>query len=439
MKKWLLAIFILLSSPSYALEVIRDEEIEVAIQNITEPIFKAANLGSKDVSIVLINDPELNAYVSGGKNIFLHTGIITFSENPAVLMGVIAHETGHITGGHLIRKRREFEQSMLENIVTTVLGVAVGVASQSGTATHAIISGGSQLALSQYLQYSRSYEEAADQAGMVYLSKAGFSSGGILELLHALKHEQKIAFGKINPYLQTHPLTEERIRFVEEALKTQSSNAKPLPESLSKPYKIAVIKLKAFLNEPKATLLNYPASDISEEACYSRAIAYYKLSEINKSLAEIDNLIKKTSNNPYYHELKGQVLYEYGKPKEAIIHYEKALKYKPDSALIRSGLAAAIIASDIKSDLPRAIKKLEEASAKEPDNSYIYRLLATAYGKKGDDGMAKLALAKEADVIGEKEDAVKFANAAVKKLPEDSSALLKAQDIIAGNKDAKKK
>ncbi len=82
---------------------IRDAEIEEFLRDVTIPIAKAADLNYNNIKIFIIKDSNINAFVSGGQNIFINTGLITKFKKPGAIIGVIAHEIGHIKAGHLAR------------------------------------------------------------------------------------------------------------------------------------------------------------------------------------------------------------------------------------------------------------------------------------------------------------------------------------------------
>lgn len=412
------------------ISVIRDTEIENTIKLISEPIFRAANIPSKNVRIIIINDESINAFVSGGMNIFINTGLITKSEDPLMLMGVIAHETGHITGGHLVRKKEEYEKATFNTVLSYILGAAA-IASGSTDAGQAILSSGSHIAGRQALQYSRSQEESADQAGLKYLEESGFSARGLLEVLQYLNSQERVMFDKLNPYAMTHPLSAERLDFIRGSLdKSKFSESNP-PEQIKKAFARSVAKARAFLNPIEYTFSDYPESSNSVEARYARAIAHFKKPDIEKALIEIDSLIKEFPKDPYFYELKGQFLFENGRIDESIPMYQKANDLLPNSPLVKIGLASSLISKGDDKNLRKAVQNLEQALVLENRNVIAWRQLATAYGKLGNKGMSNLALAEEALASGEKEEAEKFAKIAKKELPKNSPSLLRIEDIIS--------
>jgi predicted Zn-dependent protease len=419
-----------LGGSAMAAPIIRDAEIESVLRDITDPIFKAANLSPNSITVYIASDTAINAYVAGGNNMFINTGLLEISENPNIITGVIAHETGHISGGHLIKSSDEYSNTTLKSALGYMVGLAAAAAG-SPKAGMAIVSGTGQIAERQLLKYTRTHEESADQAALGYLDKTHQSAKGLLELLQLLNSKETSLYGDINQYTQTHPLSKERISHVQNHIKTSSySNAIDPPEKVDT-YARAITKLNAFLQPYDKTLKKYPQSDQSINARYARAIAYYKIPDIKKSLQEIDGLIALQPQNPFFHELKGQVLFENGKVKESIPHYSKAVELLPNSSLLKVILATAQISSENDALLPSAIKGLEQALKKEKQNSFAWHQLAIAYGRSNDLGMSNLALAEESALIGAKRDTKKFLNIAQKNVKPGSHADLRIKDMLA--------
>lgn len=445
MHKKLLAltlIFSLFFSPvisnAEGFSLIRDAEIETCIRQMAEPIFTVAGLEPNNVQIHIIADQNLNAFVAEGMNIFVNTGIITFSTDPMVLMGVIAHETGHIAGGHLIRSAEQMKSIMTGSVLGMLIGLAAGVAGHSGGATGAILSGTQQMSERNYLQYSRVKEASADNAGLKFLYKLKLSPEGMAKLLEYFNSQENLFFDKMNPYLMTHPLSKERISNVEAALYSSPYASAPAPLNLQKCFPRSAAKLKAFMQEPSETLRDYPLTDKSFPAHYARAIAYYKIPELDKSFGELDQLIKETPNDPYLYELKGQILFENGKIKESIAPYQKAANLAPGSVLITLGLATSEVAMNEPELNKAAVKQLEPMTRIEPENAMLWRQLATAYGQLNKIPESMLALAEEAMLLGKMDDAARSAQNAKKGLTPGSPAYVRAGDIINAAKLGKK-
>lgn len=422
-------LWIAAGNTAWAVSVIRDDEIESYLKDITLPVFKAAGLHPENVRIYIVNDPELNAYVAGGMNIFVHTGLLTQSDDPNLLIGVLAHEAGHIEGGHLARMQGEQEKVGVGAALSYLLGIGAAAVG-APAAGQAIISGGTHIAERTLLTYSRGHEDAADQAALRILQKIGVSPKGLLDLLNTLDKEQRTLYGKVNPYTQTHPLSAERIATIRSRIAHEPELAKPTSPALKARHQRNRAKLKAFLNPPEETLKEWPETDVSFAARYARSIAYYRMPDLARSLAELDGLIKERTANPYLHELKGQVLFENGKVEEAVVSYRKAVKLAPHSPQTRLGLAVALLALEAPQAVRESIQHLEKVLAKEPRNAPGWRQLAIAYGRDGKLGWSYLALAEEAALLGNKEDVKKYAALVKQHQPENSPSALRAADIL---------
>ncbi len=416
---------ILLVSNASAASIIRDAEIEHVIRKIANPIFRAADLQPESINIYIINDSDINAYVAGGRNVFLNTGLIGMSDDSAVLAGVIAHETGHIAGGHLLKGSKNIKDTTIKATLGYVLGLAAAAAG-SPQAGIAIASGAGHVAQRQLLKHTRSSEEQADQAALSYLDKTGQSASGLLELLEVLYSNEITIYGELNPYTLTHPLSRKRISYVKRHL--QKNPSKETPALF---FKRASVKLNAFLDKYEVTLKKFPKSDNSVVARYARAIAYYKVPDIKKSLHEIDLLLTDYPNEPFFNELKGQILFENGRIQESIKYYNKANDFIKNSALIKISLATAQISAEDEGLLPSAINNLEQALIIEKNNVFAWRQLAIAYGRSGDLAMSNIALAEEALRLRKKQDVNKFAELAKPHIKPGSPADLRLQDIQA--------
>jgi predicted Zn-dependent protease len=430
MKLFFRSIFILLLfiSSSHAESIVRDAEIETVLRSITDPIFKAANLDPKSIDVYIINNHEINAYVAGGNNIFINTGLLGMFDNPNVITGVLAHETGHISGGHLLKNMDESKNTAFKTTLGYMIGLAAAAAG-SPQAGMAIASGAGQVAHRQMLKYTRSHEESADQAALNYLDRLHQSAKGLLELLQVLYGKETTLYGSLNPYTTTHPLSKERIEHVNDHLKKSPySNTEPSADKVAA-FGLAVTKLNAFLDPYEKTLKKYPESDNSLNAHYARSIAYYKIPKLDKSLAEINKLIELQPQNPFFHEMKGQILFENGKVMESIPYYTKAVDLMPSSALLRIVLATAQISSENESMRTKAIANLEKALVKEKNNAFAWNQLGIAYGRGNDLGMSNIALAEEAAVTGRKNDVKKFLAIAKQYVKPGSPAELKMKDL----------
>lgn len=408
--------------------ILRDAEIENTIRAYATPLFEAAGLNAKDVDIYLIEDPNINSFVAGGMNIFVNTGLIIKSKTPNQLIGVIAHETGHIADGHLARFTSHAENLSMAAIIATILGTAGAIAGAGAAGAGAAI-GSQAAAQNQLLSFSRSIEGAADQAGMSFLDRSGQSSKGLLQFFQYLEGEELLSTDRQDAWMRTHPLTEDRIQAVEQHVKSsQFSDAPDKPEFIEM-HKRMVAKLIAFLGSPSATLVRYPDSDPSVAARYARAIAYYKIPDLGHALPLINQLIAQEPKNPYFYELKGQMLFENGRGAEAVAPYQKAVDLLPDSALLRMELGQVQVERNTAELVKPAIANLQLATRREPNNSFAWSQLAIAYGRDGQFGLSALASAEAALANSNKAEARNQAARALKTLPRGSPGWLRAQDI----------
>ena len=419
------------ASPALAFGIIRDSEIENNIRLWATPIWEAAGLVPDEVRIILVNDRRLNAFVAGGQNLFLHTGLLMRSENVMQVVGVIAHETGHIAGGHLARLQDQLRTASITSILALVLGVAAGVAARSGEAVAAGMGAGLTVAERNFLSYTRTQEASADQAGVGFLEQNGLSARGMLEFFEILSKLESQVTASQDPYLRTHPLTQERIAFVRNFVaNSKYSNAMPPPE-WGVQHKRMKAKLFGFIEAPSRTLTTYKEDDPSVEARYARAVALYRKPDVPKALATIDSLIKEQPDDPFFHELKGQILFENGHSAEALPEYERAVRLLPKSGLIRVDLARAQIEMNRPDMDQKAIAHLNEALRQESDNAVAWRQLAIAYGRGGNMGMAALSLGEEAMIQGDFRVAIGQGQRAEQLLPVGSPPHLRAQDLQA--------
>lgn len=415
---------------------IRDAEIETIIRTYATPIFTAAGLDPDAVHIYLVNDPRLNSFVAGGQNLFLNTGTILRSESPNQLIGIIAHETGHIAGGHLSRSEEAMHNATIEGIIAMVLGTAAAVMGH-GNAGGAGMLGGAGVAERSFLQFSTTQEASADQAALTFLDRTHQSARGLLQFFQILQGEEVLTAQRQDPYLHTHPLTQQRIDYVRNHVQTSPwSDAKDPPDWIAM-HRIMKAKLDAFLGAPGDVLAEYKPDDQSLPARYARAIAYYRVPDLKHALPLIDGLIAEHRDNPYFHELKGQMLFENGRIDEAVAPYDEAVRLKPDNALLRIELAQVQLEDNKPALVPKALAHLNDAIRFEDRNPEAWRLLAIAYGRGGNMGMMALSLAQQGVAEGDWKMARQQAERAGRLLPPGASRqqALDIADEAKRNKD----
>ncbi len=409
--------------------LIRDAEIEDTIRGYAAPLFAAAGLDPTAVRVHLIQDRSLNAFVAGGQRLFIHTGLLLATERPNQLIGVIAHETGHIAGGHLTRTHEALRNARTKTIIGMVLGAAAAVASGRAEAAGAVLAGAAGSAELGFLKYTRTQESAADAAALRLLDATGQSSTGLLEFLQIIDDREGGAGAGADPYLRSHPLTSARIATIRRhAAGASASNQADRPERIEAHQRMRA-KLHGFLDQPKSTLRRYPPTDTGIEGRYARAAAYHRQGDLERALAEIDSLLAERPDDPYFNELKGQILYEHGKVAESIAPYERAVRLQPNSPLLRAGLAQSLIATGEPELNKAAIFHLERAVSTERDLTLGWYQLAIAYGRMGRLGLSALASAERNLHNGNDKDARDQAGRAVKKLAQGTPGWLRAQDI----------
>ncbi len=411
------------------LQLIRDAEIENTIRTYATPLFQAAGLSPQGIRLYLVQDRTLNAFVAGGLNLFINTGLLIETEDPGEVIGVIAHETGHIAGGHLARSGAALEQTQAALIATYLLSLGAALATGESGIGVAVLSGGQDIALRGLLQYTRTQENSADQAAVSLLRATQQSPRGLMEFMEKLSGQEVLLTRNQDPYLRTHPLTQDRIDFLHQALRESPYASKAPDPELVRMHNRMRAKLIGFLNPLNQVLRTYPTSDASLPARYARAIAYYRVPDINKALAEIDALLLEKPNDPYFRELKGQMLLEHGRVAESVPEYQAAAQVLPGSAQIRQALARAQIALDTREMDQAALENLGITLAEEPNNAAAWRLAAIAHGRLGDQAMTALALAEAALARGNYAEARDRAEHAAGALPENTAPWLRAQDV----------
>ncbi len=412
------------------LNLVRDAEIEETLRLYANPVFRAARLSPESIGLHLVNSDQVNAFVSDGMRIFLYTGLLRISESPGQVIGVIAHETGHIVGGHLARLKEEVESRTVQAILSTALGAAVGIATRDPRVAQAMISGGVTMAERGLLLHSRTEESAADQAALQYLDRSEISSRGFAEFLGILENRELIAGGNRDVYRRTHPLTEDRIRIVREHTAHSPLADSGVPDEFHRRHARMVAKLDGFLTPPEKTLARYDASDRGVGARYARAIAHYRVPNLGEALALIDGLIAEAPEDPYFHELRGQMLFENGRGAEALEAYREAVRLAPQAGLIRIELGRAAIAVGTPETLAEAVRNLREVVRGTPRSARGWYWLGIAEGRSGHPVLADLSLAEHALLTGDIRRAGALAGRAVRKLPENSADWHRAQDIL---------
>lgn len=417
--------------------IIRDAEIENFLEEISHPIFSEANLNLNSVDIYIFNDKSINAFVACGQKIFVNTGLIQSFETPSMLRGVMAHETGHIAGGHLARSDEALERAQTPMIVGLLLGIGAAIAGD-GDAAQALLLGSQQIAQGMVAKYSRSQESAADQAAIKYLEGIKKSSNGMLEVLYKFANQEALSSNRQSVRVRSHPISRDRIRSLEQKVnKSQFINERDNEKILFQ-YKMIQAKLDGFLNNPNDVIRKAKKDSSLIFNKYSLAVAYYRKALLKESLSVLSEMINQYPNNPWFYELKGQVLYESGKIRESIIPYRKSLSISPNEPLLMVALATALNALENKSNAIEAISLLKKSLMHDQKNTQTWFQLAISYSRINDIGNAELASAERHFLTGNVKMASFHAKKSLKYNKNSSISKLRAQDIVLDSENKAK-
>ena len=424
------ALLVGLADSAWARAGIRDAEIERILRGYSDPLFRAAGLDEKAVSVMIINDPSLNAFVSGGQNVFINTGMIMTLDTPNELKGVIAHETGHISGSHLIRGPEAMSKAQVPILVGMLAGIAA-IAAGAPDIGMGLLIGSQSIAQREVLAYSRTQESAADQAGVKFLNATGQSPRGMLSVFDKFADQEALSGARQDPFIRSHPLSRDRIAALQNLLDTSPFREKSDTAKELQDYALMRAKLRGFIETPEVVLRRYPLSDRSQAGRYARAAAFFRAADLDRALPEIESLIAERPNYAYFWELKGQILVESSRPKEGVPAYRKAVELAPNEPLIQASFGAALLATEDDTLIPEAKKHLQLALKDEPDNAMGWYYLADAYGRSGDDAKAALATAERFYSLRQYAQAISFSRRAQAKLREGSNDWQRANDIMS--------
>lgn len=413
-----------------SISLLRDAEAEALITDYTRPLLKAAGLGAADVQVKLVNDDTFNAFVADSRHIFVNAGAIIDSTTPNQLIGVLAHEIGHLAANHLSQLRSEIRRMQILSALAVIGGVAAGAAGGGGAAASALATGGMQFGQRGLLMYARENETAADQLALKYLAQTGQSAKGMLETFQRFADQQMFMSAHIDPYIQSHPLAADRIAMIDELAHKSKFFDKPDSPALQARHDLVRAKFAAFTRNAQSVMRLYPSSDTSLAADYARAIVAYRFADPKSAVARMDDLIKRSPNNPYFWELKGQILLETGKPRDAVAPLRKAVSLAPNAGQIRVLLGQALVGTGDGKLTDEAIAALTKGIGDDPDQPVGYRQLAIAYARKDNIALADLASAQGSFAVGDIDTAKKYAMRAQEKLKTGSPAWLRADDII---------
>jgi predicted Zn-dependent protease len=425
--------------PAFAQSMLRDSETELLFRDISKPLIEAAGLDPANVKVVLLRDDSINAFVAGGQIVYIHSGLLTNTDNVNQLQGVIAHELGHVAGGHILRMGEGMGAATKISILSLVLAAAAIAAGAPPDAGMGLIMAGQRAAMGNFMAFTRAQESSADLAGASYLAKAGISGRGSLEFFKKLQNQEyRLAIYSKDSYDRTHPLSQERIQALEEIYHKDPAWDRPTDPALDARFQRVKAKLQGYI-DPQLATRKYPESDQTIPAHYARAYAYHLGAYPDKALSEADTLLASAPEDPFFLELKGQILLESGKPKPEIPILREAVKNAPDQPMIAVMLGHALIASEDPKYFDEAKQVLKTAVNRDNDNPFAWLQLGMIYEHEGDQARAALATAERNNLQGEPKLALASARMAMMGIPPNTPDYLRAQDIYMVSEAALKK
>jgi predicted Zn-dependent protease len=421
--------------PALAQAVLRDAETEALMRDASAPIIRAAGLDERNVQMLVINDQSLNAFVAGGQIVWFHSGLIASADNLNQVQGVMAHELGHVEGGHVIRFTDGMKEATGIQLVTLLLGAAA-MAAGGGEAGMGIMAAGQQAAMGKFLAFNRAQESSADAAGARYLRTAGISGKGSIEFFKKLQNLEYRLYVPQDTYVRTHPLSSDRIAALTNFYETDPAWDRPTDPALEARFQRVKAKLVGFVSEPARTLQLYPPADQSAPARYARAYAWHKSAHTDKALAEVSALLREAPHDPYFLELNGQILLESGKPAAAIAPLREAVERTGGQPLIATLLGHALVATDNDLHLAEAERVLRNAVARDRENPFAWYTLGMVYQRQGDTARAALATAERYAMQGQDALALRHAETALAGITAGTPDYLRAQDIAMVSRSA---
>ncbi|NNK68223.1 MAG: M48 family metalloprotease [Rhodobacteraceae bacterium] len=420
--------------PAAAQSLIRDPDIEYALDRLARPLITAAGLSPNRINVLVINDDRMNAFVIDDRAVFIHSGLILRLEDAAELQAVIGHELAHIANGHITRRMANRRSANTAAGIATALAAAAAIAGEPAAAGAAAV-GATTSANRRYLSHTRAEEASADSSGLRYMAESGIDPQAMRRVLEKFRGQEVLSVGRQDPYVRAHPLTRDRLRAVEGLIAALDREFATEPEA-DYWFARAQGKLSAFLRAPSWTLRQVGRNDRSDVALMRRAVAYHRRPDPDAALREIDALAAKRPNDPFVHELRGQILLESRSFGAAITAYRRAAELAPGNALILGGLGRALLTREDAAGNRQALEVLENARSRDPRNPRMMRDLAVAYARAGNTGMASLATAERYALLGRIRDAAIHAKRAAGALPQGSPGWRRADDILKASRDA---
>lgn len=415
-------LFLAIDLPAFAISFIRDTEVESVLTNYVRDIFKQVGLNSQNTHIVIVNDDSINAFVTGGQTIFIHTGLITQAKSVDDIIFVLAHETGHIVGGHITRGQNIYRKAQTTALISTILGGLVAVAGRPDAGI-AVMMGGTSSAAGIFTSYQQTEESAADRTAVDIINKTHYSMLGFSNTMKNIQAQERLNSNEEITYLRTHPITQDRMKALDRFLEH------PLPLQNDIRFNLIQAKLIGFLYPPKRVFDIYK-NQTGIATDYARAIALYRSRQLQSSLELIDSLIEQKPDSPYFYELKAQFYLESGLINQAISYYEKALNLMPNAPLIRLSLAQAFLETSVTKNAQKAIHQLQAIIVKDDNIPFSWQLLATAYERTNQKNKIAYAMAELYRTQGDIKNAKKMAKKALESLKKGTPIYQRAQDII---------
>ncbi|WP_339691170.1 M48 family metalloprotease [uncultured Parasphingorhabdus sp.] len=424
-----LAMISIIVQPVAAQSILRDAETEALFTDMVSPLVAVSELDANEVEVVLINDNQVNAFVAGGQRIYFYSGLIETADSANEVQGVMAHELGHITGGHIIRFNEGVKTATGITILSLVLGAAA-IAAGAGDAGMGILAAGQQAAMGKFLAFSRVQERSADSAGARYLSEAGISGRGSIDFFKKLQnYEFRLGIPQEDSYGRTHPLSGERVSLLRDVYQKDPAWDKPSDPAIEARFRRVKAKLLGFTADPVVTLREYPESDQTVPARYARAYAWHKSAYPDRALYEVNNLLQSDPDDPYFLELQGQILLESGKPDEALKSLRRAVQLTNNQPLIASLFGHALIATEDPQYFDEATQVLKAAVNKDNRNPFAWYQLGVVYSQQGDMPRAQLATAESSLLGGNYASAIRSSQIAMAGIKENTPDWIRAQDI----------
>jgi predicted Zn-dependent protease len=418
--------------------LLRDTETEQLLRDYTRPILRVAGLEKQNIKVTIINDPAFNAFVADGHRIFVNHGALMQSETPNQIIGVLAHETGHLAGGHLAKLHEQVAAAQTQMVIAMLLGAGALAAGAKGNGNGGLANAGAatlsapqEVIRRSLLSYVRGQEENADRAGVKFLTATGQSAKGMYETFKRFTNDSLFAAHGADPYVQSHPMPAERVAALEEFAHSSPYWDKKDDPALQLRHDMMRAKISGFMERQDTVYRRYPLSNTSLPSRYAHAISTYLHGDLQNALGQIDGLIQVQPNNPYFYELRGQALLEGGKPVEAIAPLRKAVQLSNNAPLIEMLLGQALVGADNKAYADEAVGILRAAVARETEAPLGYSQLAMAYGRKGDLAEADLASAQAAYLRGDNKTARDLASRAKTRFAVGTPGWVKADDIIS--------